>query len=165
MLKFENSEHIVIIEDPFVEAIIKVAKWWGERIKQDIEKLIVEEAVYQMGDDHKYIRFSFDLDDATARELAANTWLISFIVAKKNVTIKDKQKKVRIKEGSLYEGLNDNPEFIEAMTKEYNTNYGSYAYYLPVSYRAHLVHKEDNIGDFMDLHVDIPFRDIETVSN
>ena len=164
MIQFENSEYIVIIEDSFVEAILNVVQWRKERFKQDIEELIVEEAVYQMGDGFKYIRFSFVPDD-TARELDAHTWLIYFIVDKKNVTIRNKRKKVRIKEGSLYEGLNDNPEFIEALTEEYNTNYGSYAYYLPVSYRDRLVHKENNIGDFMNLHVDIPFRDIETVRN
>lgn len=161
MIQFEDSEHIVIIEDSFIEAIIKTSQWWKERIKQDIEKLIVEEVVYQMKDDSEYIRFNFDPDDDTARALTTYSSLLSFIVAKSNITIRNKWKSVRIKEGSFYEGLNDNPKFIEALTKEYNTNYDSYKFYLPVSYRAHLVHKEDDIDDFMNLHVDIPFSDIE----
>lgn len=161
MIQFEDSEHLVIIEDSFIEAIIKTAQWWKERIKQDIEKLIIEEVVYQMKDDSEYIRFNFEPDDDTARALTTYSSLLSFIVAKSNITIRSKWKSVRIKEGSLYEGLNDNPHFIDALTKEYNTNYDSYMFYLPVSYRAHLVHKEDDIDDFMNLHVDIPFSDIE----
>lgn len=161
MIQFENSEHIVIIEDDFVEAIIQTAQWWKERLYEDIEEHIIDEALHQMQDESKYIRFAFDPDDDTARELSSCSYLMSVIVAKKNVTIRNKWNKVRISEGSLYAGLNDNPKFIEALTKEYNTKYDSYMYYLPVSYRAHLVHKESTIGDFMDLHVDIPFRDIE----
>lgn len=161
MIQFENSEHIVIIEDDFVEAIIKTAQWWKERLHGDIEEHIIDEALHQMQDESKYIRFAFDPDDDTARELSSCSCFVSVIVAKKNVTIRKKWNKVRISEGSLYVGLNDNPKFIEALTKEYNTKYDSYMYYLPVSYRAHLVHKEATIGDFMDLHVDIPFRDIE----
>ena len=45
MIQFENSEHIVIIEDAFVEAVIKTTQWWKEIIKQDIEKFLVEDAV------------------------------------------------------------------------------------------------------------------------
>lgn len=161
MIQFENSKYIVIIEDSFVESLIKTAQRWKGRIKQNIEKLIVEEAVYQMEDDTEFIRFSFNLTDATARELATNAWLISFIVSKKCVTIKDKWKKVRIKEGSFYEGLNDNPEFIESMTKEYGTNYKFYTYYLPVNYKAHLVNKDGSKEAFMEVHVDIPLSDIE----
>lgn len=159
MIQFEDSEHIVIIEDDLAEAIIKIAQWWKERFKQDIEKHIIDEVISQMEDGSKYICFYFEPNEDTSRDLASSR--LSFSVAKKSVTIRNKQKKVRIKEGSFYEGLNDNPEFIEAMTEEYNTNYGSYAYYLPVSYRAHLVHKEGDIGDFLNLHVDIPFSDIE----
>lgn len=161
MIQFENSEHIVIIEDAFVEAIIKTAQWWQERLHGDIEEHIIDEALHQMQDESKYIRFAFDPDDDTARELSSCSCFVSVIVAKKNVTIRNKWKKVRILEGSLYEGLNNNPYFIEALTKEYNTNYDSYQFYLPVSYKAHLAHKEDNIADFMNLHVDIPFSDIE----
>lgn len=161
MIQFENSEHIVIIEDGLAEAIIQTAQWWKERIRGDIEEHIIDEAIHQMQDESKYIRFAFDPDDDTARELSSCSCLVSVIVAKKNVTIRSKWKKVRISEDSLYVGLNDNPKFIEALTKEYNTNYDSYQFYLPVSYKAHLVHKEDTIDDFMNLHVDIPFSDIE----
>lgn len=161
MIQFEDSEHIVIIEDSLVEAIIKTAQWWKERIKQDIEKLIVEEVVYQMKDDSEYIRFNFDPTDDTARALTTYSSLLSIIVAKSNVTVRNKWKSVRIQEGSLYEGLNDNPKFIEALTKEYNTNYDSYMFYLPVSYEARLVQKDCDIDAFMNLHVDIPFSDIE----
>ena len=161
MIQFENSEHIVIIEDAFVEAVIKTTQWWQERFKQDIEKLIVEDAVDQMEDGSDYIRFNFYPNDDTAREFTTSSFLISFIVAKKNVTIRNKWKKVRIKGDSFYKGLNESPKFIEALTKEYNTNYDSYMYYLPVSYKAHLAHKEEDIDDFMTLHVDIPFSDIE----
>ena len=161
MIQFENSEHIVIIEDDFVEAIIKAAQWWKERFQEDLDKIIVMQAIDQMNDDSKYIRFSFDPDPDTALRLSSCSSLVNFIVDKKNVTIRSKWKKVRISEDSLYVGLNDNPKFIEALTKEYNTNYDSYHFYLPVSYKAHLVHKEDTIDDFMDLHVDIPFSDIE----
>ena len=161
MIQFEDSERFVIIEDSFIEALIKTVQWWKERLNEDIEKHIIEEVVNQMKDESKYIRLDFDPDDATARELSSCSCLVSFIVAKANVSVKMKWKNVRIKEGSLYEGLNDNPHFIDALTKEYNTNYDSYRFYLPVSYRAHLVHKEEAIGDFMNLHVDIPFSDIE----
>lgn len=161
MIQFENSKYIVIIEDSFVESLIKTAQKWKGRIKQNIEKLIVEEAAYQMEDNSEFIRFSFDLTDDTARELATNAWLISFIVAKKCVTIKKKWNKVIIKEGSFYEGLNNNPEFIEALTKEYNTNHDSYVYYLPVIYKAHLVSKGGSTEDSMEVRVDIPLSDIE----
>ena len=161
MIQFEDSERFVIIEDSFIEALIKTVQWWKERLNEDIEKHIIEEVVNQMGDESKYIRFNFDPTEDTARELSSCSCLVSFIVAKANVSVKMKWKNVRIKEGSLYEGLNDNPLFIDALTKEYNTNYDSYQFYLPVSYRAHLVHKEAGIDDFMNLHVDIPFSDIE----
>lgn len=161
MIQFENSKYIVIIEDSFVESLIKTAQRWKGRIKQNIEKLIVEEAVCQMEDGTGYIRFSFNLAEDTSRELTTEAWLLSFIVSKKCVTIKDKWKKVRIKEGSFYEGLNDNPEFIEAMTKKYDTNHKFYTYYLPVSYKTHLVSKDGAKEDFMKVHVDIPFSDIE----
>lgn len=161
MIQFEDSERFVIIEDSFIEALIKTAQWWKERLNEDIEKHIIEEVVNQMRDESKYIRLGFDPDETTARELSTCSCLVSFIVAKANVTVKMKWKNVRIEEGSIYEGLNDNPHFIDALTKEYNTNYDSYQFYLPVSYRAHLVHKEAGIADFMNLHVDIPFSDIE----
>ena len=161
MVQFENSEHIVIIEDGLAEDIIKIAQWWKEKFKQDLENRIIEEAIYQMEDDSKYIRFRFYPDDDTARDLTDFSCLVSIVVAKKSVTIRNKRKKVRIKEGSFYEGLNDNPKFIEALTEEYNTNYGVYAYYLPVSYEAHLVSKDESTEDFMNVHIDIPFSDIE----
>ena len=161
MLKFKNSEHIVIIEDPFVEAIIKESQWWEERFNENIGDVIIREVVSQMEDSTKYISIRFEVDNATARELMYCPDALSITISKKNVILRNNWKKVRIREGSLYEGLNDNPEFIEELTKEYNTNYDSYTYYLPVSYRAYLVHKEDNIGDFLTLHVDIPFSNIE----
>lgn len=161
MTKFENSEYIVIIEDGFAEALIATAQWWKERFQEDLNKIIVMQAIDQMNDDSKYIRFSFDPDPDTALRLSTCSSLVDFLVDKKNVAIRNKCKKVRISEDSLYVGLNDNPKFIEALTKEYNTNYDSYQFYLPVSYKAHLDHKEDNIDGFMDLHVDIPFSDIE----
>lgn len=161
MIQFENSEHIVIIEDDFVEAIIKTAQWWKERLYGDIEEHIIDEALHQMQDESKYIRFAFDPNDDTARELSSCSCLVSIIVAKKNVTIRNKWKKVRISEDSFYVGLNDNSKFIEALTKEYNTKYDSYQFYLPVSYRAHLVSKDGSTSDFMNIHVDIPFSDIE----
>lgn len=157
MIQFENSEHIVIIEDDFVEAIIKAAQWWKERFQESIEDVIIREVVSQMEDRTDYIRFNFEGDNAS--EIYTNA--LSFIVNKDNVTIRAKWKKVRISEDSLYVGLNDNPKFIEALTKVYNTNYDSYMYYLPVSYKAHLVSKDESMDNFMDLHVDIPFSDIE----
>lgn len=161
MIQFENSEYIVIIKDDFVEAIIKTAKWWKERLYGDIEEHIIDETLHQMQDESKYIRFAFDPDDDTARELSSCSCFVSIIVAKKNVTIRNKWKKVRISEDSLYVGLNDNPEFIEALTKEYNTKYDSYQFYLPISYKAHLVSKDESMDDFMIVDVDIPFSDIE----
>lgn len=161
MIQFEDSEHIVIIEDAFAEAIIKTAQWWKERIKQDIEKLIVEEVVYQMKDDSEYIRFNFDPTDDTARALTTYSSLLSIIVAKSNVTVRNKWKSVRIKGDSFYKGLNESPKFIEALTKEYNTNYDFYMYYLPVTYSSHLLSKDESMDDFMNIHVDIPFSDIE----
>ena len=110
-----------------------------------------------MKDRTDYIRFNFEGDNTS--EIYTNA--LSFIVNKDNVTIRAKWKKVRISEDSLYVGLNDNPKFIEALTKVYNTNYDSYMYYLPVSYKAHLVSKDESMDNFMDLHVDIPFSDIE----
>ena len=161
MIQFENSEHIVIIEDDFVEAIIKTAQWWKERFYGDIEEHIIDEALHQMQDESKYIRFDFDPNDDTARELSSCYCLVSVIVAKKNVTIRNKWKKVRISEDSIYSGLNENAQFLDALTREYNTNYNSYMYYLPVSYRVHLVNKDESMDDFMWIHVDIPFSDIE----
>ena len=161
MKQFEDSEHFVIIEDDLAETIIQTAQWWKERFQEDLDKIIVMQAIDQMNDDSKYIRFSFDPDLDTALRLSSCSSLVNFIVDKKNVTIRKKWKEVRISEDSLYVGLNDNPKFIEALTKEYNTNYDSYQFYLPVSYKAHLVHKEDTIDAFMNLHVDIPFSDIE----
>lgn len=162
MIQFEDSENLVIIEDGFVEAIIKTAQWWKERFQGDIDKIIVEQAIDQMKDESKYIRFSFDPDSGTALELQTCASTINFIVAKKAVTIRTKWKSVRISEDSIYSGLNYNPHFIDALTREYNTNYDSYMYYLPVSYRVHLVSKDESKGDFMNIHVDIPFSDIET---
>lgn len=161
MIQFENSEHIVIIEDAFVEDIIKTAQWWKERLHGDIEEHIIDEALHQMQDESKYIRFDFDPDDDTARELSSCSCFVSVIVAKKNVTIRNKWKKARIIEDSLYSGLNENKQFLEALIGEYNTNYDSYKYYIPVSFRAHLVSKDGSMSDFMNLHVDIPFSDIE----
>lgn len=161
MIQFENSEHIVTIEDGLAEAIIQVAQWWKEKIRGDIEEYIIDEAIHQMQDESKYIRFAFDPDDDTARELSSCYCLVSVIVDKKNVTISNKWKKVRISEDSIYSGLNENAQFLDALTREYNTNYNSYMYYLPVSYRAHLVSKDEAMGDFMSVHVDIPFSDIE----
>lgn len=162
MIQFEDSEYFVIIEDGFIEALIKTSQWWKERFQGNIDKIIVEQARDQMKDESKYIRFSFDPDPDTALELSTCASIINFIVAKKAVTIKTKWKNVRISEDSIYSGLNDNPHFIDALTKEYNTNYDSYVYYLPVSYRAHLVSKDESMGDLMWIHVDIPFSDIET---
>lgn len=161
MIQFEDSEHIVIIEDDLAEAIIKIAQWWKEKFKQDIEKHIIDEVISQMGDESKHINFYFDPDEDTVRALGVFSSRLSFSVAKKSVTIRNKRKKVRIKEGSLYEGLNDNSEFIVSLTEEYNTNSGSYVYYLPVSYKVYLVSRDESMGDFMDIHVDIPFSDIE----
>ena len=161
MIQFEDSEHIVIIEDDLAEAIIKIAQRWKEEFRQDIEKHVIDEAISQMEDDSEYIRFTFDPNEDTVRDLRLFLSRISCTAAKKNVTIRNKRKMVRIKEGSLYEGLNYNPEFIEALTKEYNTNYGIYAYYLPVSYEAHLVSKDESTENFMNIHIDIPFSDIE----
>lgn len=161
MIQFEDSEHIVIIEDDFVEAIIKTAQWWKERIHDDIEDLIVKEVVSQMEDDTKYIIFYFKVDEATARELCHNPWALSFIVSKENVTLRNKWKKVRIKKGSSYEKLNDNPKFIDALTKEYNTGYDSYVYYLPVSYETTLLSKDGKENESLTIRVDIPFSDIE----
>ena len=161
MTKFENSEHIVIIEDGFAEALIATAQWWKERFQGDFNKIIVMQAIDQMNDDSKYIRFSFDPDPDTALRLSSCSSLVNFIVDKKNVTIRKKWKEVRISEDSLYVVLNNNPKFIEALTTEYNTKYDSYQFYLPVSYKAHLVSKDESMDDFMYLHVDIPFSDIE----
>lgn len=161
MIQFEDSEHIVIIKDDLAEAIIKMAQRWKGKFEQGFEKRIIDDAVSQMEDDSNHIRFCFAPDEDTVIGLGLIGSRISFAVAKKSVTIRDKRKKVRIKEGSLYEGLNDNPRFIESLAEEYNTNYDYYAYYLPVTYRAHLVHKEGDIGDFLKLRVDIPFSDIE----
>lgn len=161
MIQFEDSEHIVVIEDGLAEDIIKIAKWWKEEFRQDIEKHVIDEVISQMRDDSNHINFYFDPDEDTVRALGFFSSRLSLSVAKKSVTIRNKRKKVRIKEGSLYEGLNDNPEFIEALTEEYNTNSGSYVYYLPVIYKAHLVGKDESTDSFMDLHVDIPFSDIE----
>lgn len=161
MIQFENSEHIVIIEDDFVEAIIKTAQWWKERLHGDIEEHIINEAIHQMQDESKYIRFAFDPNDDIARELSSCSCLMSVIVDKKLVTIRNKWKKVRIKGDSFYKGLNESPKFIDALTREYNTNYDSYMYYLPVTYSSHLLSKDESMDDFMNIHVDIPFSDIE----
>ena len=161
MIQFENSEHIVIIEDDFVEAIIKTSQGWKERFQGDIDKIIVEQARDQMKDESKYIRFSFDPDPDIALELSTCSSIINFIVDKRLVTIRKKWNEVRISEDSIYSGLNDNPQFLDALTREYNTKYDSYMYYLPVSYRAHLVNKDESMDDFMWIHVDIPFSDIE----
>lgn len=161
MIQFEDSEHFVIIEDAFIEAIIKTAQWWKERIHNDIEKYIVKEVVSQMEDDTKYIIFYFKVDEVTARELGHNPWALSFIVSKENVTIRNKWNKVRIKKGSPYEKLNDNPKFIEALVRKFNTAYDSFAYYLPVEYSTTLHRKDGKAQDSLVLNVDIPFSDIE----
>lgn len=161
MIQFENSEHFVIIEDDFVEALIGTAKRWEERIDDDIEDIIVKEVVSQMKDSTKYISFYFKVDEATAREIDHDPWALSFIVSKENVTLRNKWKKVRIKEWSPYEKLNDNPKFIDALTRKYNTDSDSYLYYIPVRYNAHLMSKDELVDSFMDITVDIPFSDIE----
>lgn len=161
MIQFENSEHFVIIEDAFIEAIIKTAQWWKERIKEDIETYIVKEVISQMEDRTEYISFHFEVDDNTAREICHNPCALSFIISKKNVTLRNKWKEVRIKKGSPYEKLNDNPKFIDALTRGYNMDYDSYVYYLPVGYEATLCSKDGEEQESLSIHVDIPFSDIE----
>lgn len=161
MIQFEDSEHIVVIEDGFVEALIATAQWWKERIDNDIGDLIVKEVVSQMKDRTEYISFYFKIDEATSREIGHDPWVLSFIVSKKNVTLRKKWKGVRIKKGSPYEKLNDNPKFINALTRKYNMDYDSFAYYLPVGYRTTLNSKDGKAQDSLVLNVDIPFSDIE----
>lgn len=50
---------------------------------------------------------------------------------------------------------------IQFENSEHIVIYDSYMYYLPVSYRVHLVNKDESMDDFMYIHVDIPFSDIE----
>lgn len=161
MIQFENSEHFVIIEDAFIEAIIKTAQWWRERIDNDIGDIIVKEVVSQMKDSTKYISFYFKVDEATSREIENDPWVLSFTVSKKNITLRNKWKKVRIKKGSPYEKLNDNPKFINALIRKYNMDYDSYAYYLPVGYEVTLLSKDEASQETFCIHVDIPFSDIE----
>ena len=161
MIQFENSEHIVIIEDDFVEAIIKAAQWWKERLNEDIEKYIVKEVISQIEDRTEYISFHFEVDDNTAREIGHNPCALSFIISKENVTLRKKWKGVMIKKGSPYEKLNDNPKFINALTRKYNMDYDSFVYYLPVRYEAPLISKDGASQEILGIHVDIPFSDIE----
>lgn len=164
MIQFENSEHTVIIKDAFVETIIKTAQWWKERINDNIDEHIIKEVVEQMEDGTKYISIHFEVDNDTAVELGHYTNALSLIIRKENITLRNKVKKVKIKKGSVYERLNGDPKFIDALTEVYNSESASYLYYfLPVSYTANLVSKDGKAQKAINLSVDIPFSDVEVI--
>lgn len=164
MIQFENSEHTVIIKDDFVEEILEAAQWWKERINENIEEHIIKEVVEQMEDGTKYISIRFTVDDTTARKLGPYcTSALSFTISKEDITLGNKEKKVRVKKGSVYERLNDNSKFIEALTGVYNSDSAYLYYFLPVSYTANLVSKDGKEQKSLDIRVDIPFSDIEVI--
>lgn len=162
MIQLGNSEHIVIIEDAFVEDVLKTVKRWKESLDDEgIEDLIIREVVQQMEDGSDYINFYFKGNKAIARELGHCPDVVSVFISKEKVTLRNKMKSVRIKKGSAYEGLNDNPVFIRALTDKYNTDYNTFVFFLPVKYEAPLRSKDEEIQTSLFITVDIPFSDIE----
>ena len=162
MIQFENSEHIVIIEDGFIEDVLKTVYRWKESLEdEDIEAFIIREVVDQMEDGSDYINFYFRGNKAIARESGHCPDILTLFISKEKVTLRNKLKAVRIKKGSIYEGLNDDPEFIRALIRTYNSDYDDFAFFLPVRYEKSLSSKEGDVQNTLIIGVDIPFSDIE----
>lgn len=162
MLSFEYNNMTVEINSAFCEGVIKAVSIKEDILEDPVQKIVVTQVMEQENDGTGYYSLVFTVTAKYQSDMEGHPlYLVRACVPKEDVTIRPKWKKVRISEDSLYVGLNDNPKFIEALTKEYNTNYDSYQFYLPVSYKAHLLHKECGIEELMSLHVDIPFSDIE----